>query len=291
MTERRPLLADHTQPSQTAMTAAAARAAHLIVDAEPYIFADPLAETLLGDRADEFLTYHRLHGTHLVLAGARAQAVCRSRYTEQLFAAGLDRDITQVVILGAGLDSFAYRSQLAPGVRVFELDHPATQKWKRAQLAAAGIAEPDHVAYVPIDFERDALADRLRDNGFDPTRPAIVSWLGVTMYLTEPAITETLTVVGGFAAGSEIVADYMLPGSYRDEAGRAYVDLLGPTMAERGEPWLTFLSPDAATALLHRHGFTAVEHLRQRDLGDELWQRADALRPADLSVIAHAVVG
>src|SRR5262249_50420156 len=137
-------------PSQTAMTAAAARAAHLIVDHEPVIFADTLAGPLLGDQADELIMYHRLNGSHLVLAAARCQVAAGSRHTEDSLAAAVGRGVRQYVVLGAGLDSFAYRSPLAGEVATFEVDHPATQEWKRAQLAAAAIALPDTVAFVPL---------------------------------------------------------------------------------------------------------------------------------------------
>src|ERR1035441_4478661 len=121
--------------SQTALTAAAARAAHLIVDDEPRIFADVLASAMLGDQAEEFLSYHRAHGTHLVLRSARAQATCRSRYTEDRLADSVRGGVTQYVILGAGLDSFAYRCDLASQVRVFEVDHPATQPQQQTRTA------------------------------------------------------------------------------------------------------------------------------------------------------------
>ena len=132
------------QPSRSALTAAAARAAHLIVDGQPTIFADTLAAALLGDRAEELIGYHRLHGTHPVLVGARVQVTCRSRYAEDALARAIGAGVTQYVILGAGLDSFAYRGGLLAGrVRVFEVDHPASQEVKRAALAAAGIEVPE----------------------------------------------------------------------------------------------------------------------------------------------------
>src|SRR5215472_1653921 len=190
------------QRSLTALTAAAARAAHLIVDNEPRIFADTLAEAMLGERAEEFIAYHRTHGTHPVLAGARAQVTCRSRYAEDRLARGIERGIGQYVLLGAGLDSFAYRSPLAGQVRVFEVDHPATQEHKRRVAGvvagraggvtgaggAAGRAGADGVTFVPVDFARDALAGALGRARFDTSRPAFVSWLGVTMYLDASAI-------------------------------------------------------------------------------------------------------
>ena len=280
------------RPSQTALTAAAARAAHLIVDNAPTIFADPLAATLLGEQADVLIGYHRAHGTHLVLVGARAQATCRSRFTEDALAASLARGITQYVILGAGLDSFAYRSAAPAGqIRVFEVDHPATQEWKRARLSAAGIPVPDSVRFVPLDFESGSLAQSLGDGGFEPSRPALISWLGVTMYLTEGAIGQTLAEISRFAAGTELITDYLLPPGLRDETGRAYAELVMPVTAERGEPWRSSFAPGDMSTLLDRHGFGGVRHIRQRDTVDPAcWDRSDSLRPADLSVLAHATV-
>lgn len=250
-------------PSQTALTAAAARAAHLLVDAEPRIFADPLAARLLGDRAEELLAYHRLQGDHPILVGARAQVVCRSRVTEDL----LD-GFVRYVVLGAGLDSFAYRST---GVEVVEIDRPATRNWKKRALEKAGVAIPENVTFL-------GSAGELAQAG-----PTLVSWLGVTMYLTAEELESTLAAL----PPCELVVDHMLPAGLRDTAGDAYVAGVAPVAAANGEPWRSFLSPDDMTALLDKHGFDVVRHLRQRDLPDML-DRADALRPSDLSVITHA---
>jgi methyltransferase (TIGR00027 family) len=198
-------------PSQTACTAAAARAAHLIVDDAPPIFTDELAAAILGDQADHLIGFHRAHGTHPVLSAARAQVTCRSRYTEDCLARRVRAGVTQYVILGAGLDSFGYRSALAGQVRVFEVDHPATQRWKRQQLAAARIAIPGSVTFVPADLETGSLAACLIRCGFDHRGQVLVSWLGVTMYLSRQAIGQTLAVIGDFAPGTELIADYMLP--------------------------------------------------------------------------------
>jgi len=269
--------------------AAAARAAHLIVDHEPLIFADPLAADLLGDRADELISYHRLHGSHLVLASARAQVTCRSRYAEQAVADALGRGVAQYVMLGAGLDTFAYRSALAGRVAVFEVDQPATQEWKRHRLAEAGLAAPPSARFVPVDFETDPLPSRLVDAGFDLTSPAVVSWLGVTMYLGQDAIGAVLREVGQFAPGTELILDYMLPAGLRDDIGNSYVEQVAPAAAERGEPWLSFFSPQQMTTLLNGHGLADVRHIAQREVGTEaMWHRTDALRPADLSKLAHA---
>jgi methyltransferase (TIGR00027 family) len=280
------------QPSQTAMTAAAARAAHLLVDSEPRIFADSLAALLLGDKAETYLRYHREHGDHPLLAGTRAQATCRSRFTEDQLALAAARGTAQYVILGAGLDSFACRSELAGRLRVFEVDHPATQQRKRALLAAAGLAEPPTLTWVPVDFETDELIAALTAAGLDPAAPAFVSWLGVTMYLTAEAIGATLASLSRLAPGSELVTDYMLTADLRDADGVAYADLVMPDSERRGEPWLSFFTPEQMTGLLTRHGFTGVRDVRQRDaVSAALWERTDLLRPIELSRLCHATVG
>ena len=276
----------NAQPSLTAFTAAAARAAHLIVDDDPPIFADTLAQAMLGERAEELIGFHRAHGTHPILSGARAQVTCRSRYTEDSLADGIRRGIGQYVMLGAGLDSFAHRSRLASQIGVFEIDHPATQEWKR-RIAPV----PENVRFVPVDFTRDSLRDRLRQAGFDFAAPAFVGWLGTTMYLEASAIEQTLAVTGGFAPGSEIIVDYMLPAGLRDAAGDSYAEQVGQASAERGEPWLSLFASQDMGALLRRHGFGPVRDVGQRDtIPPLLWERTDSLRPAELSRIAHAQI-
>jgi methyltransferase (TIGR00027 family) len=278
-------------PSHSARTAAAARAAHLIVDDAPLIFTDELAAAMLGDQAEHLISFHRAHAAHPILSGARAQVTCRSRYTEDCLARGVRGGVTQYVILGAGLDSFGYRSALAGQVRVFEVDHPATQRWKRQQLAAARIEVPGSVTFVPADLETESLADCLIRCGFDHSSPALISWLGVTMYLSRPAIGQTLAVIGDFAPGTELIADYMLPAGLRDAAGDAYARAVMPVSAEHGEPWLSLLAPGEMSSLLEDNGLGRVAHVRQRDaVSAELWDRSDSLRPAGLSQLARAIV-
>jgi methyltransferase (TIGR00027 family) len=177
---------------------------------------------------------------------------------------------------------------------VFEVDQPGTQEWKRTALASAGITVPDTVTFVPADFARDAdrLVALLRAAGLDPDAPALVSWLGVTMYLTRDAVGQILAAVGGLARGSEVIADYMLPGTLRDSDGAGYVDLVAETSAARGEPWLSFFAPDDLRALARRHKVATVRHVYQRDtVPPGLWRRSDALRPADLGVLFHGRAG
>ena len=187
------------------MTAAAARAAHLVVDGEPVIFADTLALALLGERAEELLSYHTSHGTHPVLAGARAQVTCRSRYTEDALARAAGSGVTQYVILGAGLDSFAYRSGGAgrrtpgPGVRGRSSGYPGLEA-PRARARPGHRAGRGHVRPGRPGRRTRCRASSPRRASTAPA-PALVSWLGVTMYLTGDAIAATLAALGGARAG------------------------------------------------------------------------------------------
>lgn len=277
--------------SRTAVTTALARAAHLVVDGEPTIFNDTVARALLGEHGEALLGYHRAHSEHHILAGVRAEVTARARYTEDYLARAIRRGVDQYVILGAGLDSFAYRSPLAERVTVFEVDHGASQAEKRQLLAGAAIPVPPGTCYVPVDFGTDSLSDRLIESGFDQSRPAYVSWLGVSMYLTGDAISATLAVIGTFAPGSELVVEYVLPETMRDARGQAYFDSVMPAVATLGEPWLTFFTPSELSDLLHNHDLTAIEHVQQRNWIDPaLWERTDALRPSQLTMLARAGV-
>jgi methyltransferase (TIGR00027 family) len=279
---------ESAEPSTTALTAAAARAAHLIVDDPPVIFADTLATTLLGARAAELIAYHRQHAAHPVLSAARAQVVCRSRFTEdRLDGCG------QYLLLGAGLDTFACRQPAARrnGLRVFEVDQAATQQWKRSAWRAAGITEPDFLTYVPADLSDGSLEAALRGGGLDFGRPVTVSCLGVIMYLDRQAISSTLTALAALAPGSELIIDYMLPAGLRDEAGDCYVEMVMPFSAGGGEPWRTFLAPEEMADLLAGHGFAVTGHVRQADaIPSGYWARTDSLAPIGLSVITTAML-
>ncbi|GAA0970788.1 SAM-dependent methyltransferase [Acrocarpospora macrocephala] len=279
------------EPSQSALMAAAGRAAHLIVDREPFIFEDTVAHALLGDQAEELMGYHKAYGDHPILSGVRAQVTARSHYTEHRLAELAVQGLTQYVILGAGLDTFAYRSPLVGQVTVYEVDHPTTQHWKRALLASAGITPPDNLSFVGIDFETDTLPDRLTAHGFDPNKPALVSWLGVSMYLTTPAITTTLTAIGHLAPTTELIMEYALPPAQRDEKGAAYADIAMTATAERGEPWLTFFTPEELSATLADHALDVAEHIRQQQaIPSTLWQRHDPLVPVDVCRLVRAAV-
>jgi methyltransferase (TIGR00027 family) len=282
---------DDRQPSQTALAAAAARAAHLVVDTEPLLFRDPVAADLIGEPGAEMVGYHRRSGDHIVLAGTRTQVTVRSRWAEQRLTALAADGLAQYVVLGAGLDTFAYRSPLAGRLRVFEVDHPATQRWKRDLLAAARITPPEGLSFVGVDLETEPLADRLAAEGFDPSAPTLVSWLGVSMYLTAEGVAATLAAVGGLAAGGELLMEYALPPELRDEGGAVYAGFALPVAADRGEPWLSFFTPGELAELLEANGLRVADQVDQRDaVPAALWRRSDALRPLDLCRLVRAVV-
>jgi methyltransferase (TIGR00027 family) len=282
---------DAGQPSRTALATAAARAAHRLVDRDPLIFDDGLAGVLLGDLADALIAVHRHEESAEVLASMRVAMTARSRYTEDRLAEAIHGGVGQFVLLGAGLDSFAYRSSFGRPLLVFEVDHPATQAWKRARLASVPIPVPEQVRFVAVDFNVDPLSDRLLDAGFDRSRPAFVSWLGVTQYLTEDAIGVTLEEIGGLCAGTELLMEYVVPVELRDGPGRALADYFMPRAAACGEPWLTFLTPADVAGLLAARHMEVLEDVGRSDQIDHwLWKRSDRLRSHQLGRISRAVV-
>jgi len=268
-----------------------ARAAHLLVDREPWIFEDTLALALLDESADDLLLPHRDPDAPGALASIRVAITTRSRYTEARLARAVDRGVDQYVLLGAGLDSFAYRSPLTDRLHVYEVDRPATQAWKRERLAAARISVPARVDLVAVDFTIDSLEDRLVGTGFDPSRPAFLSWLGVTQYLTTDAIGATLDVIGGFAAGTELVMEYLVPTELRDGAGQEVADYFMPRAAASAEPWLTFLTPSETAAALAARSLVVIDDVdREHQVPRLLWQRSDRLHPHKLGRLVHATL-
>src|ERR1700729_1990211 len=193
--------------SKTAHRVAIRRAAHQLLD-QPKVLDDPLALRIIGtETAQELRSNPKEH--HAFSRAFRAFMAARSRYAEDELARAVAQGVTQYVILGAGLDTFAYRNP-HPGLRVFEIDHPATQAWKRGQLQAAGIPIPPSLTFVPIDFEKQTLADGLARSGLNANAPAFFSWLGVTPYLTREACMTTLSVIAKMSAGSGVVFDFAI---------------------------------------------------------------------------------
>src|SRR5579859_3450588 len=201
-------------PSRTALNAAVQRAIHQLADDEPKILTDPVAVPLVEAAAPGAIAAGVETRSLGLLPGSRALTVFRLRFAEEELAKLTLEGVRQYVILGAGLDTFAYRQPpFAEALHIIEVDHPATLAWKRASLAAAGISLPPNLSWAPVDFERDALLDQLVVAGFDTARPAFFSWLGVTVYLTLPAIDNTLRFVAGLPSPSTLVLTFTVPES------------------------------------------------------------------------------
>jgi methyltransferase (TIGR00027 family) len=254
-------------PSRTAYGVAMSRAAHQIFDL-PRVFEDPAALTILGPKTTGGIRAAERRFNTRYARYLRAFLVARSRLAEEALTEAVGRGVRQYVLLGAGLDTFAYRNpHAAQGLRVFEVDHPATQEWKRQLVSHARLKSQGSLVYVPVNFERELLAERLLANGFRRDEPAFFSWLGVTMYLTRDAIEATLSFVAQPMVGrSGIIFDYLTVPRRWDLLRRWGMKVLMRRVAAAGEPWRTFFEPASLQADLRRLGFATV-----RDYGcDEI---------------------
>lgn len=255
------------EPSRTALAAAAHRAAHQTVDA-PLVFEDRLAATVIGAEA-------RSEG----LLGRRAMRafICaRSRVAEDALATAVERGVTQYLLLGAGLDTFAWRNP-HPGLRVFEADHPDTQAWKRVRLADHGL--PPNLAFAAVDLERESLLPALLAAGFDPDKRLFVSWLGVTPYLESATVIETLETLASLSAGVEAVFDYGPPPQSLTGLLRAAYEMRAAKVAEIGEPWLSGFEPRNLIDAVAQLGFDRIEDLGPAELNARYFDgREDGLR-------------
>ena len=262
-------------PSLTAQRVAMRRAAHQLFD-DPRVFEDPLAIPILGEEPAA-----RLRSGDRETGGSRhirAFMAARSRYAEDELTAAIARGATQYVVLGAGLDTYAYRNAHSR-LRVFEVDHPATQSWKRRQLESAGIAIPSSLTFVPTDFEEQSLGSVLESSGFQPRKISFFSWLGVTPYLTAEAALATLAFIGSLPAGSGVVFDYAVERSSLDSEEQLAMDALASRVARAGEPFRLFLDPRALNRMLRAAGFHEIEDLGPSDIDERYFTgRTDGLR-------------
>jgi methyltransferase (TIGR00027 family) len=247
------------------------RAAHMLVDDPPALFQDTMAMGLSGhdDIAALRSSFDALEARFAAeigpdqaqysMAVLRMVSVWRARCAETRLRDRARDGVDQCVVLGAGLDSTAYRLHAEfPGMRFFEVDHPASQAWKRARLAAIGIVPPSRLAYVPVDFEHDDLGDALAASGFDPARRTVGNWLGVSYYLSAEAIAGMLRAIARFAAGSEIVMDYMLPARDLPREATIRIAALRRLTSESNEPMIGFLEPQDLAAAAGRFGLDIV---------------------------------
>ena len=255
------------QPSRTALGAAAYRAVHQTLEGG-VIFADPFAMQILDDDARAGLP-----GTAGDPANRpmRLFIAARSRFSEDTMTACVARGVRQIVILGAGLDTFSLRNPHAEqGARVFEVDYPATQAWKRERLRQAGLDLPATLIFAPVDFERQSLLQGLAAAGFRADQPAYFQWLGVVLYLTREAIVSTLDFIAGIA-GSEVVFDYTEPFENFPPAIRANLTAVAERAAALGEPWLSLFNPADMAALLKARQFGQFWDVTRAELAERYY--------------------
>jgi methyltransferase (TIGR00027 family) len=279
------------RPSTTPRIAAMIRAAHLLWDDVPAILQDPLALGLSAVESPDAL--------QATLRGRQAEpynyagVLVRQRYAEDELATVMRRGVGQCVILGAGLDSFAYRRpDLATLLRVFEVDHPATQQWKRARLEALSVHLPTNLTLIPLDFEQHTLADGMPAGGPRSELPTFFSWLGVTHYLTAEAVFTTLRYVASLAPRSEIVCQYFLPEALFDDENRRLLALWKARRASVGEPVLSQFEPTTLATRMREWGFTQVWDVGPEALDARYFAgRTDGLRDSPNQHLMKARVG
>ncbi len=254
------------RPSVTALGVAARRAAHQIFD-RPLILDDPVALQILPPERAAALTASPDKSQTALSRGLRAFMVARSRHTEDQLATAIGQGVRHYVILGAGLDTFAYRNPFPHlGLRIFEVDHPATQAWKRERLAAAGISVPSELTFVPVDFERQSLFEQLHANGLSADQPVFFSWLGVTPYLTREAFAGTVAFIAAQASPSGVTFDYAVRRDLLPARERAALDFISSRVAEAGEPFQLFFNAQDLAQELHQNGFQQIEDLGAAEL-------------------------
>jgi methyltransferase (TIGR00027 family) len=226
------------------------------------VFTDPLAAQILGRDAADIAKEEAAKPARRLM---RLFIALRTRFAEDALAEAVAAGTRQLVILGAGLDTFAYRNPHA-GLRVFEVDHPSTSAWKRARLTEVGLVPPPSLSFAPVDFERGSLADGLTTAGFEADRDAFFSWLGVVPYLTRDAIFDTLRFIASLRPATQMVFDYEEPPDALPAFQRAAHSAQAKWVASIGEPWLTYFRPAELARDLCAIGFSEIEDLGPSEL-------------------------
>ncbi|MFH0780426.1 MAG: SAM-dependent methyltransferase [Pseudomonadota bacterium] len=279
----------------TALRVATLRGVHQLLD-RPLVFEDPLALKILGQQREESLCDDLEKYSTPLLKGIRTSVIIRSRLAEDEWTRSEQRGVRQYVILGAGLDTFAYRNndlkrQEIGSSRIFEVDLPKTQQWKRACLRDAGILEPARLSYVPIDFEQVSLAEGLVQAGFRASEPAFFSWLGVTMYLGEDPIFETLRFIGSLPPESGVIFDYAVTYSHLTPREQRAREVLAARAEKAGEPWKTDFVPAHMMERLKDLGFGEIVDYGPKEVNAKyLSGRDDGLRKSGVSMLVCAKI-
>jgi methyltransferase (TIGR00027 family) len=277
-------------PSHTAKRVALRRAAHQVLD-HPRVFDDPLALRIVGAPSEGEAAFRQDQREQTRFARSmRAFMAVRSRVAEDELERAVARGVRQYVVLGAGLDTFAYRNPFGDRLRVFEVDYPATQAWKREQLREGGIPEPEWLQYVPVDFEHQTAIEALTRAGMQ-REPTLFAWLGVTMYLEETTVWSVLKAIASFPPGGGVIFDYaVIPDTLSPQAQLVFNEL-SRRVARGGEPWVTFFDPKVLGAMLRATGFTSLNDMGSEALNQLYFDgREDGLRVGGLAHVVTALV-
>jgi len=273
---------EKNKSSATSLAVASLRAVHQVLDGEPKLLYDPVILQLLGPDFKERLRQDPSPFRSPVSIGLRSHVLLRSRFAEDCLAAACQRGVHQYILLGAGLDTYAWRQ--APELeklRIFEMDHPATQQQKRQMLDRAGLETPGNLFFTPIDFEHSTIAEALSGQPFDPALPCFISLLGVLVYLSMEAIDAVFDWMISLPAGSEMVLTFTQKREYHPLSERA---------AELGEPWQTFFTPEELKKKLIARGFSCVRVLEPEDACRKYYSgRTDDLPAPRHASIAHII--
>jgi len=238
------------------------RAAHQCLDQEPLVFADPLAMPIIGPEARRWLSENLATFNTEGMRRSRGMVTIRSRFAEEQVLSAVARGTTQYVILGAGLDTFAYRqTALTERLVVFEVDQPDTQRWKLDRLADAGIPVPPNLRFVPLDFNEGALGETLAAAGFRRDAGTVFSWLGVVYYLPPASIFETLRFIAGQSAESQVIFDFAVAEAAVPRQYRHLFQQFGAYNRTASERWQTWFTPEGISRALRELGFTEILHL------------------------------
>ena len=269
-----------TIPDHTAVRVALWRALHLEIDVSPHVLVDDIGLKLIAPEKNwrQRPDMHP-HGTR----GYRASIVGRARFIEDLVLEQSRQGVSQYVILGAGLDTFAQRRpELASKLQVFEIDKPETQEWKRRRLMETGAGCPKNLKMVPVDFEAgESWTEKLKSNGFNASQPAVVASTGVAMYLTREANAATLRQIAEFASGSVLAMTFMLPTELVDADERPQYEMVQARAREAGTPFISLFRPPEILALAREAGFREVRHFSRDEIVKRYFAaRGDGLKPA-----------
>ena len=274
------------QFSRTAVTAAALRAAHQIAE-NGLVFTDPLALRILGGDLPELLPRY----AEDAIRPLRLFIALRSRIAEDVARRAIAAGTRQIVVLGAGLDTFGCRAPEADGLALYEVDHPATQEEKRRRLAGAGIAPSPSLRFAPCDFERQSLAEALAAAGFDPHARTVVNCLGVAPYLTGAAFEALLDFVAGLDGGADLTFDYANPPQSIESPGhRLFHERMAARVAGLGESFRSYFDTAELHDLLRAGGFETIEDVGPREIAQVLAPKAPP-PPAQGGHILHAAFG